>query len=119
MGRPQTKKKQTGCNRIHHMALKLKHYDRDVDQIHVDLKPENKEKLEKQPVDEDLPGAGQYYCVECARYFVGDEALAEHRKSKTHKKRLRELKDVPYSQQEAEFCSGMRATPSTRSMQTD
>lgn len=116
MGRPQTKKKQSGCNRKHHMALKLKHYARDVDQIHGDLP--KRDQLEHQPVDEDLPGAAQHYCVECARYFVSDEALKEHKKEKTHKKRLRELKDVPYSQKEAEFCSGMRAAPRS-SMQVD
>jgi bud site selection protein 20 len=50
--------------------MKNKHYLKDMDLIHEDLKPENKGKLENQNIDEDLPGLGQYYCIDCAKYFV-------------------------------------------------
>jgi hypothetical protein len=30
------------------------------------LKPENADKLKAQPIDPDLPGLGQHYCVHCA-----------------------------------------------------
>jgi hypothetical protein len=36
-----------------------------LDQIHDDLRPENVEKLKTQPLDVDLPGLGQFYCIEC------------------------------------------------------
>lgn len=117
MGKPQAKKKRTGTSK--HRELKLKHYGRDIDQIHVDLQPENAEKLTTQPVDEDLPGAGQYYCVECARYFIDEQARSTHVKGKDHKKRLRELKEVPYSTEEAERCAGLTSSKRHPSMQID
>lgn len=60
---------------------------KDLDQIHQDLKPENREKLLKQDENVDLPGLGHYYCVECARYFVTEVVLTRHQESKLHKKR--------------------------------
>lgn len=107
MGKPQKRKKKTQMDKGVHKALKLKHYVKDIDQVHVDLKPDNKVKLEKQPLDEDLPGQGQFYCVECSRYFINKPSLDDHLKSKPHKKRLKELKETPYSQEEAERAAGM------------
>ncbi|KAI9592770.1 hypothetical protein BDF19DRAFT_388063 [Syncephalis fuscata] len=75
--------------------------------IHDDLLPENVEKLKNQPLDADLPGLGQHYCVECSRYFVSTSAMEVHVKSKAHKKRLRELKDEPYTLAEAEAAVGL------------
>ncbi|KAL2992540.1 hypothetical protein AAZX31_10G052500 [Glycine max] len=39
------------------------------------------------PVDEDLPGMGQYYCLHCDRYFANITVRDEHFKTKRHKKR--------------------------------
>ena len=69
----------------------------DIDQIVEDLKPENAGKLEKQPIDPDLPGLGQHYCVSCARYFVDSKALVDHKKTKPHKRRLKALKEEIYT----------------------
>ncbi len=44
---------------------------------------------------------------QCARYFVEEEALAHHLRTKLHKKRMRVLKDTPYSQAEADQAAGM------------
>ncbi|RKP24095.1 zinc finger protein, partial [Syncephalis pseudoplumigaleata] len=78
-----------------------------LDQIHDDLQPTNAEKLKSQPLDADLPGLGQFYCIECSRYFISTSAMDVHVKSKAHKKRLRELKDAPYTQAEAEAAVGL------------
>lgn len=59
---------------------KRKH--KDLDQIDEDLKPEKAIKLSNQPVDYDLPGDAQFYCIECARYFIDGEALSKHRNTK-------------------------------------
>ncbi|CAG9332182.1 unnamed protein product [Blepharisma stoltei] len=107
MGQPQRRKKKTAGDKSKHRAIKQKHYDKDIDQVHHDLKPEVAQKLISQPLDEDLPGQGQFYCIECARYFIDNTALLHHKKDKAHKKRVRELKEVPYSQEEAERCAGM------------
>lgn len=45
---------------------RTKRRTKDLDQIHVDLQPQNAAKLKSQEVDMDLPGAGQYYCIQCA-----------------------------------------------------
>ena len=43
------------------------------------------------PVDPELPGDGQYFCAWCARHFVNASVLEEHERSKTHKKRRKEV----------------------------
>ncbi|KAK4386379.1 Zinc finger protein [Sesamum angolense] len=40
------------------------------------------------PVDEDLPGMGQYYCLHCDRYFASVAVRDEHFKTKRHRKRV-------------------------------
>lgn len=81
---------------------------RAVDQIAEDLADAGKlAKLRAPPIDFDLPGLGQYYCVECARHFVDAGARKAHARSKPHKNRLKELKEKPYSQAEAEAAAGM------------
>ena len=42
-----------------------------------------------------------------SRYFIDDKSLKDHNKSKLHKKRVKQLKEVPYSQEEAERAAGM------------
>ena len=72
------------------------------------MKPEETEKLKNQPIDEDLPGLGQYYCVTCARYFITEEAMTEHLKTKQHKKRFKECTTTkPYTIEEAERAGGL------------
>jgi hypothetical protein len=55
---------------------------KDLDQINEDLQPEKAAKLSNQPLDLDLPGNGQFYCIECNRYFTDDLTLGKHRKTK-------------------------------------
>ncbi len=81
--------------------MKNKHYLKDLDLIHEDLKPENKSKLENQNIDEDLPGLGQYYCIDCAKYFVNLQTLNDHLKTKTHKRQLKKLKEPIYTIQDS------------------
>ena len=68
-------------------AVKTKAKSRDLDQVHEDLTPENKLKLLNQEIDPDLPGLGQFYCIECARHFQNETSLSNHVKTKIHKKR--------------------------------
>ena len=82
-----------------------------VDQIYEDVSdPLRAEALRNdQPIDFDLPGLGQHYCVECSRYFITQQAMKVHVKTKKHKIRVKELKEKPYSQEEAEAGAGMGA----------
>lgn len=66
----------------------------------------NSTKLLNQNVDLDLPGAAQHYCLHCARYFIDDQALKEHFKTKVHKRRLKALELEPYSIEESERAAG-------------
>ncbi|KGG50639.1 hypothetical protein DI09_60p60 [Mitosporidium daphniae] len=36
---------------------------------------------------EELPGCGEFLCIECSRYFTDGHSLDEHRRSKIHKRR--------------------------------
>ena len=57
--------------------------------------------------DEDLPGGGRFYCPQTARHFISAAALAAHMKTKEYKKRVKELKQTPYSQEEADRAAGL------------
>jgi bud site selection protein 20 len=70
MGALYKRKKGAGTqNKKWHKIHKTKHYKKDLDIRFNDMKPQNLPKLENQPIDEDLPGLGQFYCVPCSRYF--------------------------------------------------
>ncbi|OWR54912.1 zinc finger protein 593 homolog [Danaus plexippus] len=85
---------------------RVRNRKKDLDQIDVDLKEENADKLLNQSVDLDLPGAAQHYCLHCARYFIDEHALSEHFKTKVHKRRLKALELEPYSIEESERAAG-------------
>lgn len=55
---------------------------KDLDEIIEDLRPEKSAKLLNQEVDLDLPGDGQFYCVECNRYFIDEVSRKAHKKTK-------------------------------------
>ncbi|KAI8501534.1 hypothetical protein Bbelb_208050 [Branchiostoma belcheri] len=106
MGRVRHKNANRGGMK-NNKKMKTKRRSKDVDQVHDDLKPEKASALMNQDVDLDLPGSAQHYCLHCARYFIDSHALKEHFKSKGHKRRLKELKTEPYTQEEAERAAGM------------
>lgn len=56
---------------------------------------------------DDLPAGGDHHCPECSRYFVSFDALARHKASKVHRRRLKELKEGSFSQKEAENAVGI------------
>ncbi|XP_038614300.1 zinc finger protein 593 [Tachyglossus aculeatus] len=95
--------RRTGAHRAHSLARQMKGKRRrpDLDEIHRELWTH-----EARP-DPDLPGSGQHYCLACARYFVDAKSLKSHFKSKDHRKRLKQLSEEPYTQEEAERAAGM------------
>lgn len=46
--------------------------------------------------------------MECAKWFEGENSLVTHRRGKTHKRRVKDLKAEPYTQKEAESVVGIR-----------
>jgi bud site selection protein 20 len=87
---------------------KTRRHTRDIDQIHADLhSPKHLAQYQDTKAAEDLPGLGRYYCTECAKWFEGENSLVAHRRGKGHKRRVRQLKEEPYSQKEAEAAVGL------------
>ncbi len=57
--------------------------------------------------DDELPGGGQFFCVETGKHFADAKALADHKKSRYYKRRCKEIKEEKYTQEEAERAAGM------------
>jgi len=88
---------------------KTRRRKRDIDQIIADLRsPKHLEQHKNTKAVEDLPGLGQWYCIECAKWFEGENSLVAHKKGKNHKRRVKALQDEPYTQKEAEAAIGLR-----------
>jgi bud site selection protein 20 len=67
---------------------KTRRHTRDLDQVHADLRDEKHlaEFKDAKPI-EDLPGLGQNYCLECAKFFESEANMLAHKKGKVHKRR--------------------------------
>ncbi|KAG5683839.1 hypothetical protein PVAND_013102 [Polypedilum vanderplanki] len=122
MGRPQAKAKnhRHNGNLKNKRSLRLKRKTKDLDEIDRDLK-EKPDELLNQEIDLDAPGFAQHYCLHCSKYFINQRALEDHFKTKVHKRRLKELQDDPYTQEEAEKAAGhgsFNKLPAKRKMET-
>ncbi|PVU86266.1 hypothetical protein BB560_006778 [Smittium megazygosporum] len=86
---------------------RLRRRTKDLDQIHNDLGTENQE-TPQLPLDEDLPGLGQFYCTECSKYYTDQNSLDSHKVSKVHKRRLGQLQEYAEAMaQDASIQNGM------------
>lgn len=86
---------------------KTRRHTRDLDQIHADTRSKKHlSQFKDSKALEDLPGFGEWYCTECAKWFESETNLQKHGKGKPHKRRVRQLKEEPYSQKEAEAAAG-------------
>ncbi|KAF4591477.1 Zinc finger protein bud20 [Ophiocordyceps camponoti-floridani] len=75
---------------------KTRRKSRDVDQIKADLvSPRHLSEYKDCKASEDLPGFGEHYCVECARWFDTALTLGSHRRGKPHKRRIKQLREEP------------------------
>jgi len=82
--------------------------DKDIDQIQDEIeKADETGKPIAFEYDDDLPGGGQFYCHETGKHFESAKALADHKKSRFYKRRIRDLKEKKYTQEEAEWAAGM------------
>ncbi|KAG7197914.1 hypothetical protein KM043_016153 [Ampulex compressa] len=99
---------------------RTKRRTKDLDEINEDLKEENVANLINQEIDLEKPGAGQHYCVHCAKHFINDTALRSHFSTKVHKRRLKALELEPYSIEESERAAGQGSyiAPKKRKIET-
>ncbi|KAI0206001.1 zinc finger protein [Astrocystis sublimbata] len=87
---------------------KTRRHTRDLDQIKADLLvPKHLSQYQDTKSKEDLPGLGRWYCIECAKWYDTEVNLVMHRKGKPHKRRVKSLRDEPYTQKEAEAAAGL------------
>ncbi|KAI8953254.1 zinc finger protein [Xylaria longipes] len=87
---------------------KTRRKTRDLDQIKADLiVPKHLSQYTDAKSNEDLPGLGRWYCVECAKWYDSEVNLVMHRKGKPHKRRVKQLREEPYTQKEAEAAVGL------------
>ncbi|KAI0127960.1 hypothetical protein BJ170DRAFT_396667 [Xylariales sp. AK1849] len=88
---------------------KTRRKTRDLDQIKADLlSPKHLSQWKDTKASEDLPGLGKWYCTECAKWFESETSLVLHGKGKPHKRRVKQLREEPYTQKEAEAAVGLR-----------
>ncbi|MCJ1373822.1 Bud site selection protein 20 [Loxospora ochrophaea] len=93
---------------VRRTKTKTRRHIRDIDQIHADLhSPKHLAQHKASKAVEDLPGLGQWYCVECAKWFEGEHNFLQHQRGKPHKRRMRALRVEPYSQKEADAAVGL------------
>ncbi|KAM3726337.1 Zinc finger protein [Dirofilaria immitis] len=99
-------KKHTSSNK----ARKRK--GNDMDQIIEEIRSGKRQCLASRQIDLDLdlPGGGQFYCIECTRCFIDEKSLSSHRSSKVHRQRLKRLGELPYTQREAEESVGLKTS---------
>ncbi|KAI9716719.1 MAG: Bud site selection protein 20 [Chrysothrix sp. TS-e1954] len=92
---------------------------RDLDQVHEDLHdPKRLAQHKDAKAIEDLPGLGQHYCVECAKWFESESSIVQHRRGKPHKKRVKQLAEEPYTQEIADAAVGLRRENGSRDKMT-
>ncbi|VFQ75023.1 unnamed protein product [Cuscuta campestris] len=93
----------------HKTARRTKFLLKGDDAVYQELqKPDGLGQAKALPVDEDLPGMGQYYCLHCDRYFANVTVRDDHFKTKKHKKRVKIMMgDAPHTQLDAELAAGM------------
>lgn len=99
---------------------KTRRHTRDLDQVHADTQSEKHlQQYKDTKALEDLPGFGQFYCTECAKWFESELNFGKHTKGKPHKKRVKQLKEEPYSQKEAEAAIGLTTNNGRKTVEAD
>jgi len=100
-----TRNGRTGAkNKTFKKTLYLDRRAKDLDQIQDEMKTVDTTKM---PINEDLPGLGQYTCLSCARYFTSAAILLLHKETRPHKRKLKLALEKPYSQAEADAAAGL------------
>lgn len=67
---------------------KTRRHTRDLDQVHADVHDaKHLQQFKDSKLVEDLPGLGQFYCKECAKWFESEANQVAHQRGKVHKRR--------------------------------
>lgn len=82
----KVKKRRYSHKQFRRDKFQIKGDDAVYDELKKITDPDSKPKPPL-PLDEDLPGMGQFYCLHCDRYFANVTVRDEHFKTKKHRKR--------------------------------
>ena len=87
----------------------LCHRPKDTDQIQDEIKKSTESGIpaDKFDYDDELPGGGQFFCVETGKHFADAKSLEDHKKRRYYKRRCKELKEEKYNQDVADAAAGM------------
>ncbi|KCZ81622.1 hypothetical protein H312_00946 [Anncaliia algerae PRA339] len=58
-------------------------------------------------INENIISNGEFYCKECDRYFIDEPTLSGHKRTKPHKRRIKQLKEDMHSRDFAELAGGI------------
>ena len=109
------KKGHSAANRSYKQNfMNLRRRTRDIDQIQEDIQIVLSGKDLPGIVDEDKPGGGLHYCVPCAQHFINASTLLLHMRSKTHKKRVKLVREPPYTHKDADAAAGCSGSDTAR-----
>uniref|UniRef100_A0A2M4AV84 Zinc finger protein 593 homolog n=1 Tax=Anopheles triannulatus TaxID=58253 RepID=A0A2M4AV84_9DIPT len=116
---PYARKKMHSGDTHLRRRWRLRNRKKDLDEVDADLKT-NPEQLLKQEIDLDKPGFAQFYCIHCATYYINDQALQAHFRTKVHKRRLKALEVEPYTVEDSLRAAGQGSfvQPQKRKMVT-
>ena len=103
---PKSRSKKKGYKKA---VLSVKRRTKDIDQIQDEMAAIAAGTMQATRfVDADAPGAGEHYCLTCARHFIAQRDLATHNATKAHKKRLKVVARPQYNQAEADAGAGLQ-----------
>ena len=87
---------------------KVRRATRGLDQVYADkISKSHLQRHLKSFDPSDTAGLAQFYCVDCAKHFESESNFFKHAKGKPHKRRVRQLREEPHSQKEAEAAVGL------------
>ncbi len=106
MGGVYRRKRTHTADKAISKRARLRRRTKDLDQVALDIETGYTGPAE---YDEDLPGGGRHLCVPCARHFADARVLEEHVGTRSHRRRLKLLKETPYTLEEAAAAGGCGA----------
>ena len=100
------RKGHTNKNKQYRRGHDMKRRGRDLDQVQDDMKKIDAGKPMTFKFDDDLPGGGQFYVWETGKHFIDADSVKKHKASRMFRRRLQELKQEQYTQEEADRGAG-------------
>eukprot|EP00455_Lapot_gusevi_P035821 TRINITY_DN396_c0_g1_i2.p1 TRINITY_DN396_c0_g1~~TRINITY_DN396_c0_g1_i2.p1 ORF type:complete len:112 (-),score=18.70 TRINITY_DN396_c0_g1_i2:137-472(-) len=109
MGQAQRRSRTHHARKEYSKSRRTRRRTKDLDQIQDEIKKAAKKGDETKEINPELPGLGQFLCMPCDRYFISEDVMKQHFRTREHKRRVKQVEEKPWSQREAEAAAGMAA----------